>query len=252
MAAFIRISSSSSDTEYLVDPEALTCQCPDWVGRRQQFPRTDPRRLCKHLLAAILGEGTIPNCLAKYEDTFFRYSNFEERGFPLAQAWTTVQIHGQAYDIFLPSSPNESWINIYSDEEKWGYHRFDKRWSYNEIPSVADELLTVVRNLEAKERHSRPRQTKLASQHNGNSAQLPGAYIIVCPFCSMEFDHEDVERKIYCPVCGERLDGEPEMITDQSTLSQMMSPLPASWDRWIKGLFFLIGMVILLGLCSRK
>lgn len=150
MAAIIRISSSSSDTEYLVNPEALTCQCRDWIDRRQQFPRTDPRRLCKHLMEAILGEGGIPDSLAKYEDTLLRYANFEQRGFPLAQVWTTIQIARHDYDIFLPPGPNESWINIYSDDEKWGYHRYEERWSYDNRPKDAATLLKAIRALEAK------------------------------------------------------------------------------------------------------
>jgi len=251
MAAFIHIPSTSSDMEYLVDPVALTCECRDWTERRQQFPRSDPRRLCKHLLMAISNEVTIPDCLAQYEETFMRYSNFEDRGFPLAQAWTTVRIKGQDYDIFLPPTSRDSWINIYSDDGKLGYHRFEERWSYNEEPEISDEILAVINNLEAKVRDKKPRQNKIDIQDHTTVSQYSGNQVIICPFCSMEFTPEDIAHRITCPVCGERLDGKPSTNTHQPDPWQAPSSLSTPWDSWIMGLFLLIGMAILLGWCAR-
>lgn len=43
------IPSSNGEDLYEVDPESLTCNCPDFVYRRSSKITDDPERLCKHL-----------------------------------------------------------------------------------------------------------------------------------------------------------------------------------------------------------
>jgi len=148
MGHIIRVASASDpDIEYRVDLESLTCTCRDWIDRRQIFQKSDPRRLCKHLLQGILGEDAIPDCLAKYEDTLYRYTNFEKRGFPPDKALARGAIRGTPYDIFLPRTENDGWINIYSEEGKWGYNIYDERWSYGEEPEDAKELIGIMQKM---------------------------------------------------------------------------------------------------------
>lgn len=59
-------SLSDSTVEYLVDLESLTCSCEHFLNRTYRFNRDDPRRLCKHLIKALVQFG-VPDCLKQNE-----------------------------------------------------------------------------------------------------------------------------------------------------------------------------------------
>lgn len=159
MSKKVRIESFSSSDSYLVDMDELSCECPDWLDRRYAYPSKDPRRLCKHIIGAIMGEGGFPQSLLPIESTILRIAA-EGRGFPITIGWKTVTIQGREYDIFLPETKTGPWVNIYGDEGKWGYNRFEDRWSYDAAPEDEEALLDALRKFKKGQRPSRKQAAK--------------------------------------------------------------------------------------------
>lgn len=147
MSKKVKIRSHSSSKSYTIDMDELSCQCRDWTERRHVYPVNDPRRLCKHIIGAIMGKGGFPQSLLPIENTIYRIAA-EGRGFPITTGWQAVRIRGREYDIFLPETQTGAWVNIYGDAGKWGYDRFEDRWSYEAAPEDEEAVLAAVRDLE--------------------------------------------------------------------------------------------------------
>lgn len=159
MSKKVLIESFSSSNSYLVDMDELSCQCRDWTDRRHNYPSKDPRRLCKHIIGAIMGEGGFPQSLLPIESTIHRIAA-EGRGFPITIGWKTVTIQGREYDIFLPETKNGEWINIYGDEGKWGYNLSQERWSYDAAPEDEEDLLEALLKFKKGQRPNRKQAVK--------------------------------------------------------------------------------------------
>ncbi|WP_457598361.1 hypothetical protein [Hydrogenimonas sp.] len=65
--------------KYNTDIVKLTCSCPDWKETRSQYPSSDPRRLCKHIIHN-LDTGNLPGSIAKFKESIEFYQK-QEWGF---------------------------------------------------------------------------------------------------------------------------------------------------------------------------
>lgn len=68
----IIVSFSDPDIHYQVDIEKLTCTCLNFLEDRSEYPTDDPRRLCKHLIKALLEKNKIPESLEFYREEIER------------------------------------------------------------------------------------------------------------------------------------------------------------------------------------
>ena len=60
-------SDSNPGQYYSVNTSVLTCTCPIFTRKLKSLDKTDPHRLCKHLVQAISKIG-IPDYLSQYKD----------------------------------------------------------------------------------------------------------------------------------------------------------------------------------------
>ncbi len=75
-------SFSHPEESYLVDTREVRCSCLDWAVARAEFDALDPRRLCKHLVKAMVEQNLSKRYYMSDDDAIFQaYSR--EQGFPL-------------------------------------------------------------------------------------------------------------------------------------------------------------------------
>ena len=131
----VQVKSSSGTQYYTVDPTNLSCTCPDFTERRADFPRSDPRRLCKHLMKQI-DEYSIFDL-----DTAHEVADVPAgRGFPMVDRHLTT-INGERVTAHLPANRNRPWVNIYIGQERYGYNVDEERWAYGNNPGEEQETL---------------------------------------------------------------------------------------------------------------
>ena len=75
-------SFSHPEESYLVDTREVRCSCLDWAVARAEFDALDPRRLCKHLVKAMVEQNLSKRYYMSDDNAIFQaYSR--EQGFPL-------------------------------------------------------------------------------------------------------------------------------------------------------------------------
>ena len=70
------------EDSYLVDTREVRCGCLDWSVTRAEFDALDPRRLCKHLVKAMVEQKLSRHYYMSDDDAIFQ-AYIKERGFPL-------------------------------------------------------------------------------------------------------------------------------------------------------------------------
>jgi len=133
-AAPLQIPSSSGQGSYTVDTGKLTCTCPDFKKRRFQFNTQDPRRLCKHLLANI-DEFSLFD-METANEIFHVGTN---KGFPIQDRYTK-DIDGTPVIVHIPPNRDRPWVNVYIEQERYGYNVEDHRWAHGQDPMESEAL----------------------------------------------------------------------------------------------------------------
>ena len=127
-----------SGETYLVNLGQLICSCPDFTKRRFNFEKTDPRRICKHLLDRF-----------KTEDYFNNQDDLIKEVLESGRVDTefyTLQINNNTRIAFIYG--NTEWVNVYCRNRKpndkygiytgkfneYGLTRSGKYWSYGKAP----------------------------------------------------------------------------------------------------------------------
>ena len=131
----IQVQSASGTGTYTVDTAVLTCTCPDFTKRRADFPRSDPRRLCKHLMGQI------------DEYSLFDMNTAPEisdvpsgKGFPVVDRYVK-DIGRERFIAHVPPGRDRPWVNLYSGQERYGFNVEDERWAYGRDPGKEREAL---------------------------------------------------------------------------------------------------------------
>lgn len=70
------------EESYLVDTREVRCSCLDWAVARAEFDALDPRRLCKHLVKAMVEQNLSKRYYMSDDDAIFQAYTRKE-GFPL-------------------------------------------------------------------------------------------------------------------------------------------------------------------------
>jgi hypothetical protein len=144
-------SSYEPKIKYQVNLAELTCSCPDFVKRRNQFEGRDARRICKHIYQLLVTE----RAMANWDDlltTFLKEHNPARR---LLQARLR-----SGKIIVIGRTPGAEWIDVYTHRRKkgerggnfsGGYDRYgfnlqEKRWSFGRPPAAAGEIRELIAN----------------------------------------------------------------------------------------------------------
>ena len=72
-------NTNNKISSYDTNIKALTCTCKNWQLTRSDFPRNDPRRLCKHLLQK-LDENNLMSDIFRYKENIVFYKS-KNKGF---------------------------------------------------------------------------------------------------------------------------------------------------------------------------
>ena len=144
----LNIKSFTGNEEYKIDVLEITCTCPDFSDRRSGFNRDDPRRLCKHLIRALLENGELPESMDKYCDKLQGIAD-EGRGFPLTKKLVNHLIDGYPFEIWLCdtqniSDPKYAWCDVYEKGKRYAYNIIEKRWSYKDAPKNSDDVVRLI------------------------------------------------------------------------------------------------------------
>lgn len=152
----IKVQSFTSEgTAHKVDPEKLTCSCPDYRIKRSGFETSDPRRLCKHLLLALVSSGELPEQLAQFEGTINRINNIGQRGFPVDfSEMLVINFDGEKVDVFLPASGGE-WADVIDDSGRYGFNIYEERWAKDLAPDGHEAIATHIRTATGNKKAAR-------------------------------------------------------------------------------------------------
>lgn len=146
------ISSSSEDgVEYNVSLSNVSCNCHDFLKSRKDYEKTDPRRICKHLLSVMVSERVL------YQQP------------DLIKSMLVRPIHKDHVVTVLLTNGNEAvithggndWADIHTRKKKSGdkgglytgdYDRYglsleNHYWARDKSPAGARELKSIVDQL---------------------------------------------------------------------------------------------------------
>lgn len=139
-------SSNELDVQYTLDVNNQTCTCPDWQERRRSFDINIPFRLCKHLCAFYEETGTeLPPSLKPFEGMIYHFA-LEQRGIPLSDKIMAIVLSDSdnsspSMGLIATKSHNSDWINVHESSLRYGYNPRERRWSYQNEPPHAKEVI---------------------------------------------------------------------------------------------------------------
>lgn len=139
---------ASSMTEeglwYVIDPEQVTCTCPDWIKRRSGEPLHLPSRVCKHLAKYYENRAKKTPALLQPWRRVIRMVAEHDLGVPISNVIFFIAEGGEHVMIDFYYYPKSGWINVYIDYFEYGYNPAEKRWSYKREPTNVHILLRII------------------------------------------------------------------------------------------------------------
>ena len=137
------VIEGSSGSSYTVNLPELSCSCPDFSKRRQNYPANDIRRMCKHQVRALIdtkkNTKVTPNEMIQ---KVVRGASSSGRGIPLFSNFyeikITENIRGpKLFHVMLPDG-DFPWAEVIffakRSYERSGYNVFEKRWGRHTNP----------------------------------------------------------------------------------------------------------------------
>jgi len=126
------VASSQGDATYVIKLAVQSCTCPDWRNRRTQYPIGHIRRLCKHIVAAMLRHGDH----TPFDRAILAHVHF---GIKPTEHFTHFSA-GANPQIFAVRHQDKEWCDIialtesHHDFDRLGYNFDQRRWAYGEAP----------------------------------------------------------------------------------------------------------------------
>lgn len=147
-------SFSDSNVSYQVEIDRRTCTCPDFVSNRRSFAEKDYRRLCKHIVEALVcskkSEGFPP---AIHEFLLTKY--LEKKGVFWVEEFKELKVSGEI--ILVSRAESSPWVNVFAknkartrDEpshKRFGYNLLEERWSYRTSPMNNEEIEKAIHKI---------------------------------------------------------------------------------------------------------
>lgn len=135
-------SFTDDSTSYELNPQEVTCTCPDWRTRRSMYAATDPRRLCKHLAHAYAETpAPFPSPLHRYRDDFTHYASIG-KGFSTYREPRVLEVGMERIECWV--SQNNPWINVYIGMERYGFNPDIGRWAKGKEPANVDQISLAI------------------------------------------------------------------------------------------------------------
>lgn len=125
-ASVVIPSFSESGTAYIVNLGEITCTCPDWTKQRHNFPKNDPRRLCKHLVKAAISDEQTP-----FSPIVQKYA---EKGWSIHPSRVPKFLPHQTAILMPAEDDDGQWCEIAHANETYGYSMTYDKWAHDKKP----------------------------------------------------------------------------------------------------------------------
>ena len=138
-------SSYDINIFYEVNPRAITCTCPDFNETHADYPKDDPRRLCKHLIRVFHEKDNLPDDLKFFKEGIEFFAG-RKSGFPPSTYRKNTSINGEKIEIFFDEyddTRHSLWISIYWKGKKYGHDLIYGSWGYSNIPEPENVLQII-------------------------------------------------------------------------------------------------------------
>jgi len=133
------------------DPDNLSCDCRDWTLNRALFPARDPRRLCAHLVRALLDSPDgLPEKLAPRARQLELVRGLG-LGFPICRRITPLKARGMTADVFFPLDRGQSRMIVLTPERAYVYDAAERIWEGEAKPACAPAVEKRVHAVLAEE-----------------------------------------------------------------------------------------------------
>lgn len=132
---------------YAIDPEHVSCTCPDWVERRSEDSPQWPSSVCKHLAKYYENRPKkTPACLQPWRPLIRRMAA-HDMGVPTRDAIFVFSESGDpAAMISFYGYSEEGWVHVHIGYFEYGYNPAEKRWSYKNEPPNAEWWVRIIRD----------------------------------------------------------------------------------------------------------
>ena len=136
-------ASVSPATKPAPEPQAdagtLTCSCEEWLLSRSRFRRGDPRRLCRHLCAA-LGQNMVllPENLMPFAPLITRMKA-EGQGIPFATP-TFAFVLGDSGYLITMTAETKPWATVHVGGADYAFHVGTGLWDEAGRPPFASDI----------------------------------------------------------------------------------------------------------------
>lgn len=138
----LTIPSHTSMAEYQVDLKTITCNCPDWKSKRNNFPVGHLTRFCKHVFTGYFHveiEQAPPAIIAFLNNAHPPHPEKE---------WILKPVSDGGELVLISNAP-QSWSDVYAFGKKgwgrFGYNIDEERWSYGHSPMQSDKIISMIK-----------------------------------------------------------------------------------------------------------
>lgn len=130
----IQVPSESVDETYVVSLAQHSCNCPDWLAWRSDFPPGNLGRCCKHVVRAFLSVQPA-DAWPGWIGAFLQERSERGRGTHPREDWFVIQT---PLSPILASLSETEWCNVFALNRtkytRFGYNFHEDRWSYGIAP----------------------------------------------------------------------------------------------------------------------
>lgn len=141
----VKVLSRASGKTYYVRPEQLSCNCPDWQKRRQQFKQDDPRRLCKHLVQYYIGQNKLPKSLSLYQEAL---EWFYKKGWKIPADKEITKFSTPQGDVaYFKDREDDIWYSVCFQGKRYGWDKRGNSWAHGTPTEVQDIVFRALNNI---------------------------------------------------------------------------------------------------------
>lgn len=124
-----------NEKSYITDAENLTCTCGDFRFKRRRFAANDPRRLCKHLCAAVRESSALFE-----KRIYFEIQSLPQgEGFPLDLRFE-FNFDGHNVSIHIPPKNYQPIVSIFDDNDVYLFDVAAKKWKGDVSPGFRSDI----------------------------------------------------------------------------------------------------------------
>lgn len=124
---------------------ALTCTCEEWQLARSRFRQGDPRRLCRHLCAALAQDmAALPQNLLPFAQLITRMHD-EGTGIPYAVP-TFAFVLGDSGYLITTTPQSRPWATVYVGGSDYAFDVETGQWAETGRPPFASDIGSLIQS----------------------------------------------------------------------------------------------------------